>query len=45
MVTLALDEPDLSPEVAVRFTDAEKYFVAEASAYRILKAHSFVGKF
>jgi hypothetical protein len=46
VVTLALDEPDLSPrELAVRFTDAEKYFVAEASAYRILKAHSFVGKF
>ncbi len=33
---LALDEPDLSPrELAVRFTDTERYFVSEASAYRI----------
>src|SRR6266702_2634014 len=30
--TLALDEPELSPrELAVRFTDAERYFVSEAS--------------
>jgi putative transposase len=36
---LALDEPDLSPrELAVRFTDAESYFVSEASVYRLLKA-------
>ena len=28
---LALDEPELSPrELAVRFTDAERYFVSEA---------------
>src|SRR4029077_21238797 len=28
VVTLALDEPELSPrELAVRFTDAERYFV------------------
>ena len=40
---LALDEPDLSPrELAVRFTDTEKYFVSEASAYRILKAHDLI---
>ena len=32
VVTLALDEPELSPrELAVRFTDAERYFVSEAS--------------
>ena len=29
IVSLALDEPDLSPrELAVRFTDTEKYFVS-----------------
>jgi putative transposase len=43
VVKLALDEPDLSPrELAVRFTDTEKYFVSEASAYRILKAHDLI---
>src|SRR5215468_8601927 len=40
---LALEEPDLSPrELAVRFTDREKYFVSEASAYRLLKAHDLI---
>ena len=35
IVTLALDEPELSPrELAVRFTDAERYFVSEASRRR-----------
>jgi putative transposase len=43
VVDLALDEPDLSPrELAVRFTDTEKYFVSEASTYRILKAHDLI---
>jgi putative transposase len=43
VVKLALDEPDLSPrELAVRFTDMEKYFVSEASAYRLLKAHDLI---
>ena len=43
VVDLALDEPDLSPrELAVRFTDTERYFVSEASAYRILKAHNLI---
>jgi putative transposase len=43
IVDLALDEPHLSPrELAVRFTDTEKYFVSEASAYRILKAHDLI---
>jgi putative transposase len=38
-----LDEPTLSPrELAVRFTDTEKYFVSEASAYMILKAHDLI---
>jgi transposase InsO family protein len=43
IVTLALDEPELSPrELAVRFTDTKKYFVSEASVYRILKAHDLI---
>jgi putative transposase len=43
VVQLALEEPTLSPrELAVRFTDAERYFVSESSAYRILKAHDLI---
>jgi putative transposase len=43
IVTLAFDEPELSPrELAVRFTDAERYFVSEASVYRLLKAHDLI---
>ena len=43
IVRLALDEPELSPrELAVRFTDAERYFVSEASVYRLLKAHDLI---
>ena len=43
IVKLALDEPTLSPrELAVRFTDMEKYFVSEASVYRLLKAHDLI---
>src|SRR4030088_1999554 len=43
IVTLALDEPELSPrELAVRFADAERYFVSEASVYRLLKAHDLI---
>ena len=42
-VSLALDEPTLSPrELAVRFTDSEKYFVSEASVYRLLKAQDLI---
>ena len=42
-MTLALEEPDLSPrELAVRFTDTEKYFVSEASVYRLLKSHDLI---
>ena len=40
---LALKESDLSPrELAVRFTDVEKYFVSEASVYRILKSYDLI---
>ena len=43
IVTLALDEPELSPrELAVRFTDTERYFVSEASVYRLLKARDLI---
>jgi putative transposase len=43
IVDLALDQPELSPrELAVRFTDEEKYFVSEASVYRWLKAHDLI---
>jgi len=40
---LALKESDLSPrELAVRFTASEKYFVSEASVYRILKSYDLI---
>jgi hypothetical protein len=43
IVDLALDQPELSPrELAVRFTDEEKYFVSEASVYRLLKARDLI---
>jgi putative transposase len=43
IVDLALDQPELSPrELAVRFTDAQEYFVSEASVYRLLKAHDLI---
>jgi transposase InsO family protein len=43
IVRLALEQPELSPrELAVRFSDTERYFVSEASVYRILKAHDLI---
>jgi putative transposase len=43
IVELALDQPELSPrELAVRFTDEQKYFVSEASVYWLLKAHDLI---
>jgi len=43
IIRLALDETELSPrELAVRFSDTEKYFVSEASVYRLLKAHDLI---
>ncbi|MES0865061.1 helix-turn-helix domain-containing protein, partial [Ruegeria sp. SCPT10] len=40
---LASQESELSPqELAVRFTDTEKYFVSEASVYRILKFYDLI---
>ena len=43
IVELALAEPELSPrELAVRFTERRRYFVSEASVYRLLKAHDLI---
>jgi hypothetical protein len=43
IIEMALDHADLSPrELAVKFTDAESYFVPEASVYRLLKAHDLI---
>jgi putative transposase len=43
IIALALEQPELSPrEVAVRFTDERRYFVSEASVYRLLKAHDLI---
>lgn len=43
ILDLALEQPELSPrELAVRFTDTERYFVSEASVYRLLKAHDLI---
>src|ERR1700686_5675033 len=43
IVQLALDAPALSPpELGVRFTDSQSYFVSEASVYRLLKARDLI---
>lgn len=43
VVKLALKETELSPrELAVTFTDSKKYFISEASVYRVLKAHDLI---
>jgi len=43
IVGIALDRPDLRPrELAVTFTDERGYFVSEASAYLVLKAHDLI---
>jgi RNA-directed DNA polymerase len=43
IIDMALGEPELSPrELAARFTDTQKYFVSEASVYRLLKAHDLI---
>ena len=39
----ALKETELSPrELAVTFTDQERYFVSESTVYRVLKAHDLI---
>ena len=43
IVKMALDKPELSPrELAVTFTDEHRYFVSEASVYRLLKARGLI---
>ena len=43
LLALALEMPELSArELAVRFTDTERYFVSESSIYRLLKAHDLI---
>ena len=43
IVELALEQPELSPrELAVRFTDTRRYFVSEASVYRLLRVHDLI---
>jgi len=43
ILELALEQAELSPrELAVRFTHEKKYFVSEASVYRLLKAHDLI---
>jgi transposase InsO family protein len=43
IIEMALDCPELSPrELAVRFTDERRYFVSEASVYRLLKSQDLI---
>lgn len=43
VVQMALEHTELSPrELAVKFTDEKKYFVSEASVYRLLKFHDLI---
>ena len=43
IVDLALEEPEFSPrELALRFTDTQRYFVSEGSVYRLLKAYDLI---
>ncbi len=43
IIELALEQCELSPrELAVRFTDEQRYFVSEATVYRLLKAHDLI---
>ncbi len=38
IIEIALEQSELSPrELAVRFTDEKRYFVSEATVYRLLK--------
>ena len=43
IIDLALERSELSPrELAVTFTDQQRYFVSEATVYRLLKAHDLI---
>jgi hypothetical protein len=42
-MALEADATNLSPrELAVRFTDEKRYFVSEATVYRLLKTHDLI---
>ena len=43
ILDMALERCELSPrELAVTFTDEQRYFVSEASVYRLLKTHDLI---
>lgn len=43
IIELALEQSELSPrELAMKFTDERRYFVSEATVYRLLKAHDLI---
>lgn len=43
LVQLALAEPDLSPrELAVRFTEGQRYALSESTVYRVLKSRDLI---
>ena len=43
IIDMALEQSELSPrELAGRFTDEKRYFVSEATVYRLLKAHDLI---
>ena len=43
IIELALEQSELSPrELALLFTDEKRYFVSEASVYRLLKAQDLI---
>ena len=43
IIELALEQSELRPrELAVRFTDEQRYFVSESTVYRLLKAHDLI---
>jgi transposase-like protein len=43
ILKLALERPELSArELAVLYTEQQRYFVSESSVYRLLKAHDLI---
>ena len=43
IIELALEQSELSArELAVRFTDEQRYFVSESTVCRLLKAHDLI---
>ena len=43
VIDLALEQPELSPrELAVTCTDIRRYFISEASVYRLMKAQDLI---